>query len=327
MSKYIGRRVKIGVGAESTRGTEVAPSYALKQMEFSHSDKVNKARDASGLGVLASESDAEVVTKWAEGNFSGNVGLNVLGVFLKALLGAVSTTADSPESGVNTHAFSINNINQHPSLTLVREDPIEKVAYTKAMIDSLSFEVSLEDWVKISVGFKSNPYAVSSQTIPAVAPDYKFVKSNVTVKVADTVAGLSGAVALPLKSYGLDVAKNVQPDDAIGSSTPEDFTNGEFKASGKLSLNLEDKTWRGYMLNGTKKAMQLKFESTSNITGKSTKASLTVVLPYVDFEGWEPSEGLSDIAMQEISFNALYDIANGLEPVSSCSLVNTVASY
>ena len=62
MSKFIGRKVEIGIGLESSRGVGVTPTVALGKVDFSMYDKTVDARLSESLGHIAdSEEDRKSV--------------------------------------------------------------------------------------------------------------------------------------------------------------------------------------------------------------------------------------------------------------------------
>ena len=106
----------------------------------------------------------------------------------------------------------------------------------------------------------------------------------------------------------------------MGTVEPEDILNQQISVEGSLELNLEDDTYRDYMLNGTYRAMQIAFTNGSS-------SILTLQFPRVDFSEWESDYTLNEIAKQTINFKCNYDAANDLDIISTATLVNTQASY
>ena len=68
MSKYIGRRVQVGLGLETSRGTAVAATYTMPKTNFTFEDKANKARSMENFGNIAGMGDQSIVT----GRFSSD---------------------------------------------------------------------------------------------------------------------------------------------------------------------------------------------------------------------------------------------------------------
>ena len=100
-------------------------------------------------------------------------------------------------------------------------------------------------------------------------------------RLATSIAGLSGATAISLKNLDLTISRNTIFDEVIGTVEPEDILGQQISVEGSLDLNLEDDTYRNYMLNGSYRALELKLN-------RSSSSSLTLQFPRVDFTEWEP---------------------------------------
>lgn len=316
MSKFIGRRVELGIGRETTRGTAVSPAMWMPKVELSVQDKVDEARDEASVGVLADSLGKEVTEKYAGGTLRGNVRDQIFGYLLYSLLGSLSTTG----SGTYTHAFSVANNNQHPSLSLDIKDPDNYQKFVLAMIETLSIEAELGSFVMFESEFIAKKGQNWTSSTPSYTDENQFTKTNVKVKIASDIASLSGASVLSLKRVALNFAKNTIRDSGLGTVQPEDILNRQLSVDGELVLNFEDNTFRDYMLNGSYKAMEIKLDN-------GATSSLTIQMPRVDFSGWEKDMSNDEIVTQTINFKASYDIDNSLDIISTCSLVNTKASY
>jgi hypothetical protein len=78
----------------------------------------------------------------------------------------------------------------------------------------------------------------------------------------------------------------------MGTVEPEDILSQEISVEGSLTLNLEDDTYRNYMLAGTYRAMEINLN-------RSASSSLDLVFPRVNFMEWEPDYNLAEIAQAE----------------------------
>lgn len=326
MSKFIGRLLQVGVARETTRGTGVAPTYRVPIDSFSFDDKVVKAREEAGIGRIEDSDNAFVTTRYGEGDLEGEIRSSSFGLLLYAMLGTLSSASVVDSS--YTHSFSIANSNQHQSLSLTVVDSNTSEMYKLAMLNELEITAELDEIVKFSAGFMSKQSVGTTQSVPALASESKFTKKHLAVKLASTIGGLAAASAISVKSLTLTISKNVVLDDVLGTAEPEDILNQQLQVEGELTLNYEDETYKNYMKNGTARAMEIKFTNTDDVIGAgSTRPSLTIQMPNVDFFDWEPNYALNEIVSQTISFKANYDIANALAAISTCQLVNGVSSY
>jgi len=63
MSKFIGRKLNIGIGKESTRGTAVAATFWMPKMELTHDDKITQVVNESSIGVIEDAEGADITMK------------------------------------------------------------------------------------------------------------------------------------------------------------------------------------------------------------------------------------------------------------------------
>lgn len=326
MSYYIGRRAKVGLGRETIRGTGVSPGLWVPLTGFTHEVKATKARSSAGYGQIASESQAIVTDRWAEGNLEMELNANAIGYVLYALLGTVSTTGPV-ETDAYTHAFSIADSNQHTSLTIAVDEPNGDLTFALAMVNSFEMTMERDALVKCTVGFQSKAPDDASQTA-TYAVDYKFAATDLSFKLAAAVADLTAATAIPMKSLSLSIQKNVVRDSVLGTVEPQDIFNQNLTISGKIELLYNDRTYRDYMLNGDYKAMRIALTNNRTLIGTATTIypSLTFDFFKCDFEGWDVDRSLDSILQQSVNYNCLYSVSDG-GIISSASLVNGKISY
>lgn len=318
MTKFVGRRGSLGIAVESVRGTPVAPTYWIPYVTMSFKDSISSAREEQGLGVVADSDSFYVTLRMGEGEVESQLYDNGLGYILYSLLGAAPVTTGS---NPYTHTFTNSQTNQQPSLSLYWLDPDRALMFPLAVVESLNVSVEPSGIVNWTVAFKSK----ASRDWTRLSPSYtalgnKFLHQHVALKLASSVAGLGAATPISLKNLDLTINRNTIFDEVIGTVEPEDVLGQQLTVEGTVNLNLEDDTFRRYMLDGTYRAMGL------NLL-RSSSSSLALVFPRVDFNEWSPDFTLNEIAKQEVNFKANYDTANSLDIISSSVLINTKTSY
>lgn len=318
MTKFVGRRGSLGIAVESSRGVAVAPTYWFPFVTMSFFDRVETAREEQGLGNIADSDSLYVTMRMGEGDIESQIYDKGLGYILSSLLGATPSTSGS---GTYTHDFTLSQNNQAQSLTLYWQDPDRDYIFPLSVVDSLQVTVEPNGIVNYTIGFKSK----GADTYTTQTPDFttlgsKFLHQDLNFKLADTVGNLAAATGISLKSLDMTISRNTMFDSVMGTVEPEDVLSQQISVEGSIGLNLEDDTYRNYMLNGTYRAMQIAFNRAAN-------SSLTLQFPRVDFTEWEADYSLNEIAKQTINFKANYDAANDLQIISTCDLVNTKTSY
>jgi hypothetical protein len=139
-------------------------------------------------------------------------------------------------------------------------------------------------------------------------------------------SGLAAASAISVKSLNLVIKKNLVVDNVLGTVWPNDVVNTSFVIEGDIELNLEDQTYRNYILNASYMAMRIDFTSDQHIGSGATHPQFTLDLSRVMFEGWEAMRPNDELVSQKITFRALWDVTNG-NIINSCVLVNGAVSY
>lgn len=317
MTKFVGRRGQLGIAVESTRGTAVSPVFWVPWATMSFQDRTEIAREEQGLGVIADSDSKYVTQKMGEGEIEAQIYDKAMGAILTGLLGAAPSTSAGPPY---THTYTLSNSNQHKSVSLYWKDPDRSDMFPLGMLNSLQLSVEPNGLVNWTVGFMSKTARDwTSQTASYTSLGAKWLHQHLSFKLASAVGSLSAATALSLKSLELNINKNTAFDSVIGTVEPEDILNQQLSVEGSIELNLEDDTYRDYMLDGTYKAMEIKLTESSN-------SILTFQFPRVDFFDWERDNSLNEIAKQSVNFKGNYDKANALDIISTCTLVNTQAS-
>lgn len=326
MTKFIGRLVDVGVAPEATRGTYVSPTYWIPKALFSLEDKVLKVNERAGYGNIGFEGNQSLVAQqWAEGDMEFPLFDRSFGAILKAVLGTVVTTG--PSDSAYTHTFSLQNDNQHDSLSIsVVESDIAEMVFKLSMIESLEITFKPDDVVLCRVTFMSKASDDYNLGTPSYIAENKFVGRHLNFKLASLTSGLTAASTIPLKSLTLRFLKRLKMDSVVGTVDPADFLNQAFSIEGDLELNLEDKTYKALMLNGSYRAVRINLINEQVTIGAATNPEFLLDLSRVHFDAWESDRPNDDIVSQSLTFKALHDITNG-NIINSCYLKNTATSY
>jgi len=324
MSKYIGRKVSIGIGKESVRGTAVVPTFFTPHLELTLDEKITQAIDESTVARIEDAIDAKVTERMSTGSLRGIVQDKSIGLWLLAALGEVATSADSPEAGVNTHTFSVKNDAVHPSLTLAEVNEDENLAYPLTMIDSLELNVVLAEFIAFTANIRSKKAESASNTV-AFTAENKFVPQHVGFKTATDLSGLGAAPVTKVKSFNITITKNIEDDRNFGSVDPDDILNRQFVVEGTIELLFESATFKDFVTGDDGRAMRLDIENTDVTIGAATNPKLTLDLAKVKFSEIARSLTLNEMVRQTLTFKSFYSLsdAKSIEAI----LINTEASY
>lgn len=318
MTKFVGRRGTLGVAIEATRGVPVAPAFYIPFTTLSFFDRIEGAREDQGMGNIADSDSFYVTMQKGEGDIEAQLYDQAIPYILTSLLGAVPVTTGS---NPYTHTFTLSSTNQAKTLSLYWKDPDRSYIFPMSVVDSFRMTVEPNGIVTYTIGFKSKRADdYTSQTPSFTTMGSKFLHQHLIFKLASTVAGLAASTAISLKGLELNITRNAIFDEVMGTAEPEDILSQAISVEGNVTLNLEDDTYRNYMLANTYRAMEIKLLS-------SASSSFDLVFPRVDFSEWEPDYTLNEIAKQKINFKGNYDSANALAIVSTAVVINTKTSY
>lgn len=324
MAKFTGQLVNVGIAKEATRGAGATPTFWLPKTAITFDDRVTKAISEEGLGVIDDANDAFVTQLRGEGSIEGYIRDKSFGLLVMAMLGGAPSTG-----GANpyTHTWTgPTQTNQHQSLAFSVLDPIGEVMFKLVMLEKLSIMAELNEIVKYQADFISRDSDPTDQTA-SYTNENKFVAKHVTIKTADAVASLDAAAALPIKSFKIDMIKNLMPEQDLGTATLADIHNQRMEVSGEIELLYEDRTYRDYMLNGTYKCLRLDIVNSEVALGGGLNPRLKIDMPRVHFFDWEADRSNDKIAGQKIKFKALYDLTNSLNLINSLVLINANSAY
>lgn len=321
---HIWRLEGYGIGLESTRGTAVDPTFWVHQTEADFDDVFEKVQDESALGVNMNTSESVKTKQYANWNIGGILAANSIWIFLKSLLGSV-TSAETAGTGAYSHAFSTDNVNSKPSYTISKKTPIGGLRYALGVTESLGISANVGEAVIMSAGTRAKAGASASLTKSYTA-DNKFYWKHVTIKLADTVAGLDGASAVCIENFELNITQELEDGFCFGSGVDlSDIFNKGFSIDGSITKKKTDETYKDYVKNETYKAMRIEIIDTDTTIGVSDNPTIKIDIARVSFEEHAQDGGLNDIVRENITLKWHYDLANSAD--LDITVINETASY
>lgn len=329
MAKAIGRQYSVGVARETTRGTaETTPTYYPQFAEAGVDEKLEFAEREEAYGVIEDAVGADITKQYAGINIKLPVGDKSFPLFLYAALGALSTgdNADS-DASIKDHTITVSQTVIHQALTFFLNDPVGGNDYKHAMgmIESLSIEAVMGKFVEATIQARAKKGGTNSIT-PTTTAENRFLPQHVVVKLATDLSGLGAASALTIKSFKLNITKNLEDDDVIGSVDPADFNNKQLTIEGEFEANWESETtYKTIMQAGTYKALRFDMINTGVTIGSAANPQVRIDLARVLLKEVTRPIKVNDIIRQTISFKAYYSVADS--KMITCLATNAVASY
>ena len=315
----------LGVGAESTWGTAVAPTARFEVTSESMKLEVerieSKALKASRRYLSSSG--------WAAGqkNVSGDVEMelasNGSGLWFKNLLGAPTTTTPAGATNRRKHVFGASTLVDDQSLTLevVRTDvtgTAHRFVYSGCVIDELELDSKVGEFVTTKFALDGKDEAVSAAG--AQSASYATSTPLVFTGAAITVAGSS----FEAKEFNLKLTSGRAKDRYIlGQSTKLKQVESELREiSGSISCEWQGTTAYNRFVNGSTASVVAKFETASAIES-SVKGYVQVTIPVARFDGETPTGG-GEIVEHSLPFVGL---DNGTDNPVEVEILDLTASY
>jgi hypothetical protein len=323
MSEIIGKQIELGVSMEGTRGT--AESTADKWVKKVSADviaKVEKVIDDSTNGSLEDSQNSRAVKKWFEGELAGVVHADAIGYFLKNLYG--TSTPTTITGAVTSHLFAMLQNIIHPTLSIFAKDGgNSQEVFNGGVVNTLQIEATTDDLVRFNSSLMAKSATANSDT-PSYDTEYDFIGKDITVKVASSEAGLSGATALELKNLSITWDAGAISDHAFGSYSPADIYNSKMSIEGSFVKNYTDDTFKDLYTADTAVYMQISIVGDTVLAG-SNSPKLVILLNKVQIQEWVRSDSRDELVTEEVSFKAFYNAGDAEQ--STVTLQNLTSDY
>lgn len=324
MTEFIGRRVSVGVGKETVRGTAVAPTYWYRHLSLDFTRKTQTIQNESAMGRVEKINDSAVVSQWAEGQLEGKVTDIGIGYLLANVFGQVSSAAKAGDPTVYEHTFTVGQSQTPPTLTIARKDPNSDRLHALGTISQLELSVEAGDWLKVNVDLLAKAGENASNTV-AFIEEEEFTSKHVTVKFADNQVGIGAAQAIKAKSFKITINRNATTYNAFNKSLDiTDIHTGAYEITGEMVLIYDNTDWENKYVSGTAQYMDVLIEGDKTI-GTSSKAGIHITAPKVTVSEWSMSNDLDAVIEQTLSFSIELDTTTA-EAIKAV-LTNTQAAY
>lgn len=312
-NEFIGRRVSVGFGIESTYGTAVAPTQFMKQTKLDLQRKTTLVENNSAMGRNEAINDSAIVEESAEGTLEGKVYDTSIGFLLYNIFGTkVTTTNVDASTNVKDHTFTVANTNVAKSLTVTRIDPLSTRRHAMATLTGMDITSDQGKWVMVSAPIKALVGATGSDTA-AYTAENAFTSKHVTVKLASSVGGLGAATAVAGKHLKLSFKRDATPYYPHGAIDAVAFNTDAFSVTGEVTLRYTDTTNEANWFSNAIQAMSITLKNTDVTIGTSANPTLVFTGPRVRLNTFDMSSDLDNIVEQTVGFQFQLDATAGYE--------------
>lgn len=323
---FIGRKTTFQIGRETTYGTEASSFTTMCFQEVDISPINEILIDNQACGIREDASGSRSGSKYCEFKVKGICSVSNIGDILYGALGAISTSADDPVAGANTHTFTVSQTGA-PGFTLKWGDDVQTGSAVQmirgARLNTLVIEAQSVDWVTWDATFIGKFPEDSTATF-ASSKEAQFTTEHLAVKFAANIAGLSGATAIKLNNFTITIENNIFNQFVFGSLDLEAAIPQQFMVTGAAELRFEDETYYDLYKDNTKQAISFTLTHEDYITG-TTPYSLEFELAQAHLFNWKTPKPIDEIVLQTFEWKGEY-LASATKMISA-ELINGTASY
>lgn len=323
MNEHIGRQSAVGLSIEGTRGTAATTvSKWFKKTSATVLPNVENVIDDSSFGRLEDAEEMRTVREWYAGDMSGVLHADAVGYMLQQMYGESISNETAFESGVFEHDFTLEQSITHPTLTLFVDDPVKSEKYNGGVVGSFSIEATTDDYVRFTANVLAKESASHSEVV-SYGTEFDFIGKDITVKMSDTEAGLTGSTALPLKSININWETGAISDWVFGSTSPEHY-NGAFDLSFDFTKNYTDQSFETLYKNNNAKYVLITIKG-DNVLSATDAPEIRLLLNKAKVTEWTVADAANDLREESVTCKALYNTADASQ--SSAYIKNLTANY
>ena len=313
---YVGAKKEIAFTKETVAGTAVNHAAGDWQPHegFDMKPIVTKVKDEPGMGRIEKTLNSSIVQTHSSGTATFRLTKEFAGDILNMIFGKAPTTTGS---GTYTHAYTIQNTNNHVSYTTTVKDPIKgMIRYPYTILNEASFTFEVDKYPMVQLQLEAGQEQSATGTSSYSTTDEYFKPQHIIIKLANNLAGLTGASAYDVHKLELQVIKEVDKYFKLGSTNPDNIHNQRMGFGGTLTNLYGDTELRDLAHTDTKKAMSI---LVSNGTD-----SIEFKFPQVAFEEWSDDGDNNARLLNSVNFFPEYSLTDGL---ATATLINSVSSY
>lgn len=322
-SPYRKRREILVIGIEAKPGVVATKKYAMRWLEKSFRSIPSILENESAMGLDSKINDSDIDVWHSEGSIGGKVTELGFGYLLNGMLNKV-TTVDN-EDGTFTHTFERDMNAARKTFSVWDVRPVGTRLFTAQHMDNLNLSIEVGDagaWLETSAAFKGWKHSDESAfTPPAFAADEKeFTSRMVTIRLADDLAGLSGAASrVKAKSIEFNMEEGTSPAHYVGEmdNDPE-FDSDPAEVKGSMVVKYRTTDFEEAYFVNKKHAM--------SITAQNGDEKIEIIGTQVRFRELTDSDGRDETVSQTISYYFEPNLSEGGKDVI-VKVTNREASF
>lgn len=321
--EHIGRQQAFGIAVEGNRGdAELVADRWVRKVAANVIPRAERVDDDSTFGRLEESDRTRIVRKWNEGDVSGILHADVFGYFLTNVYGDVVSTVVAGQ--VYDHVFNLDQTITHPTLTLfVKDGETRQAKIAGGVVSNLEINVTTDDFIRFSASFSGKEEESDSSEV-SYSQEYDFISRDVTVKVANSLGGLSSAEAIKVKTLDISWDTGAILDYVVGDYSPDNIYNGRMVIEGSFTKNYVDQVFENLYKADDARYMQITIEGEATI-GSTYHPTITIVLYKAQINDWSRSSDADALSEETVNFKGYFNVNDNKQ--SQVTLRNLTPEY
>ncbi len=329
MAEIIGRDIEVGI-ANGSEATEA--QHSIQKTTANIFRGVEHAEDDTTRGSIVASKGRRVVERWLEGSIAGIIHADAVGYFLANLWGSVSS--DGPTNGVSTHTFTLDDDHFHEPLSLWLKEGSDVFTGDSVQVNSLEITAGVDDYLRFSTELIGKDLEKTGTFTPSYQKEVDFIGRDVTVKMANTKAGLSAAGAMKAKSFTVSQNRNLERNHIFNNEySPDSVFGPRFETEVSITLNkIPGTTTYADLFEGDdEKYLRVTIEGSQDISSNSSDVNpkLEYTFYKAQVTGRSKSDDADALVEEEITIGCYLQDDGGDDDgkVGQVILVNNTEDY
>ena len=310
-----GSQTAIVIDYETTYGSDPGSPAGIQVPFISESITANRAQNTSE--VIDGRRDPKrpfVGNTEVSGDITVPVDKRYFGYWLKALLGAPTTTGVGPY----THVYKVDNTNCQPSMVLEKnfKDVTQYFKYNGMKVGSMSLAIGGDGEMVATFSMLGSTLTESGSAYDATPTTHTYEQ----FRQLDVALNEGGSASAEFTELNIDINANLDGDVFTigGAGTRSSLPEGRYEMGGSGTLLFDNMTMYNKSKNST--------ESSIEVIATRDTETLTIDFNEVEYAMNSPQITGNEGVLLNLDFQAFYDNDAGDSAVI-ITLVNDIASY
>lgn len=335
MSKIIGQNIHVALSKESVAGTPVAPSAGDYlpfggTIDFKNNKELEDTE--ANVGRFDTVQDKQVVNWDHDITVTSPLDVSLIGKLLLGFMGALTTSANSPESGAHTHTPDILDTGAITTFSLNVIVGAKMFVYPLGAVTSIKIDGSANKKPMLSFTLKTKKRAATTGLSASYSTLKYFKVASPSFYMPLAYSDIASANAIKMREYSIELSRELELLRYAGADTHEGVIMGALSTKVHLVKDYDTETFKtaetGYLdddnMTNVTRAFRAQFLESSYTFGAATNPKLILDIPANKIIEHSTNGELKKIVGETLDLEHIDNLTND---VLIASLINGTASY